>query len=94
MKKLLLFFISVLCFAESKGQGFDVNKAQIDIYISEAGYFDVVEIYELTFNTYKHGIYRDIQTNYDLLTSEGEKEKRKIKIKKIAVPGHKCESDP
>jgi uncharacterized membrane protein YgcG len=66
----------------------------VDIYIHEEGYFDVVENYDLTFNTYKHGIYRNILTNYDLLTEDNIQEKRKIKITKIKVPGHKFDADP
>ena len=53
----------------------------------------MVENYDLTFNTYKHGIYRNIQTNYNLLTAEGKQEKRKIKIRNIEVPNHKFDAD-
>ncbi|QAA80237.1 DUF2207 domain-containing protein [Aequorivita sp. H23M31] len=87
---LLLLFLGIL---NGFSQGFEVNRAKVDIYISEDGYFDVIENYDLTFTEHKHGIYRDIQTNYDLLTEEGKREKRRIKIRKIEVPGHKFESD-
>ena len=93
MKKLFLLLFGVLFFLKGIGQDFTVNKSEVDIYIHKDGYFDVVENYDLTFNTYKHGIYRDIQTNYNLLTAEGKQEKRKIKIRNIEVPNHKFEAD-
>jgi uncharacterized membrane protein YgcG len=70
-------------------QGFTVQNYTVDIYINQAGYFDVVENYDLNFDIRKHGIYRKIQTDYDMLTSEGKKEKRTIKISNIEVPDHK-----
>lgn len=94
MKRLFLIFIGILPLLHVSGQGFEVDKAHVDVYINEDGYFDVVEKYDLTFTEYKHGIYRDIQTNYDLLTEENEREKRKIKIRNIEVPGHRFEADP
>ncbi len=93
MKKLLLILFGTLFFLKATAQDFIVNNYHVSIYISEDGYFDVVEDYDLTFKTYKHGIYRDIRTNYDLLTEDGAKEKRKIKIRKIDVPDHKFEAD-
>ena len=93
MRKLFLILIGVLFVFRGFGQGFEVNKAHVDISINADGYFDVVENYDLTFTQYKHGIYRDIQLNYDLLTEENKQEKRKIKIREIDVPGHKFEAD-
>ena len=93
MKKLFLLLFGVLFFLKGVAQDFIVNKSQIDIFIHKDGYFDVVENYNLTFNTYKHGIYRDIQTSYNLITAEGKQEKRKIKIRNIEVPNHKFEAD-
>lgn len=94
MKRFLLFLFLILGFFTVKAQDFEVNKAQVDIHISEEGYFDVVENYDLTFTYPKHGIYRDIQTNYELLNEEGNLEWRRIKIRKVAVPGHKYDADP
>ena len=93
-KKLILFLFGILCFLKAYSQGFDVDSATIDIYISEDGYFDVVENYDLTFTENKHGIYRNIRVKYDLTTEEGTQEERRIKIRKVKVPGHKFESDP
>jgi len=93
MKKLFLFLFGVLFFLKGFAQDFTVNKAQIDIYINADGYFDVVENYDLTFTAHKHGIFRDIRTEYDLLTAEGKLEKRKIKIRNVDVPDHKFEAD-
>ncbi|WP_157809618.1 DUF2207 domain-containing protein [Ulvibacter sp. MAR_2010_11] len=73
-------------------QDFRVDYYKVDIHLSEEGYFDVVENYDLYFQIPKHGIYRTIQTNYDLLTSDGNQEKRKIKISNIEVPGYHFES--
>ncbi|MAO47695.1 MAG: hypothetical protein CL527_03075 [Aequorivita sp.] len=83
----MLFFLKV------SAQDFIVNKCVVDIHISEEGYFDVVENYDLTFTAHKHGIYRNIITNYDLFTEDGTREKRKIKIRKIDVPDHNFEAD-
>src|SRR5690606_19173483 len=93
-KKLILLLCELLFFLKSYSQGFDVTHSKVDIYISEDGYFDVVENYDLNFTESKHGIYRDIQVNYDLLTEEGKQEKRRIKIREVDVPDHKFESDP
>lgn len=90
---LLLLFGLFLCLKTS-AQDFIVNNCLVEIYINKKGYFDVVENYDLTFTAHKHGIYRTIQTNYDLLTEDGTEEKRKIKIRKIDVPNHKYEADP
>lgn len=85
---LLLFLTTITSFS----QGFLVNNCKVDIYISEKGYFDVVENYDINFTEYKHGIYRTILTSYDLKNSEGKREKRKIWISHIEVPGHHFES--
>ena len=94
-KSLFLFLFCVALFLQNgNAQGFEVDKAQVDIFISEKGYFDVVENYDLTFTEQKHGIYRYIQTKYDITTAAGENEKRKVKIRKIKVTKHKFDSDP
>ncbi len=93
-RKLIMLLCGFMFFLKGFAQGFDVKHSQVDIYISEEGYFDVVENYDLNFTAYKHGIYRDIQLNYDLLTAEGNQEKRRIKIRNVEVLGHKFESDP
>jgi hypothetical protein len=93
-KKLLLLLFGMLFFLKASAQDFIVNNSQIDIFINEEGFFDVVEKYDLTFTEYKHGFFRNIQTNYDLLTEAGTQEKRRIKIRKIKVPNHKFDVDP
>ena len=93
-RTLILILCGFLFFLKGFSQGFDVTHSQVDIYISEDGYFDVVENYDLNFTESKHGIYRNIQVNYDLLTEEGKNEKRRIKIRNVEVPDHKFESDP
>lgn len=93
MKNLFLLLIAFLAILNGYAQGFVVDNARIDIYINGDGYFDVVENYNLTFSEYKHGIYRNIQTSYDLLTEDGTKENRRIKIRKIEVPKYKFDAD-
>ena len=93
-KKLLLFLFAILFFQNGFAQDFNVKNCQMDIYINEEGYFDVIENYHLNFTKYKHGIYRDIQLYYDLITETGNHESRRIKIEDIDVPNHKFETAP
>ncbi|MBT8275769.1 MAG: DUF2207 domain-containing protein [Bacteroidia bacterium] len=90
-KHILTVFIALFTLSLGYAQGFIVENFTVDIYISEEGYFDVVEKYDVNFTQDKHGIYRTIQTKYDMLTSEGKKEKRTIRIDNIEVPGHKSD---
>lgn len=92
-RKLILLLCGFLFFLKGFAQDFEVKQSTVDIYISEEGYFDVVENYDLNFTAYKHGIYRNIQVNYDLFTEEGKQEKRRIKIRKVDVPNHKFQKD-
>ena len=94
MRKLLLFLCGALIFQMAVAQGFDVQKVDVEIHIHVEGYFDVVEKYDVNFNQQKHGIFRNIQTKYDLVNSKGEPEKRRIEISKIKEPGHKFSADP
>ncbi len=88
MKQLSLLFLIFLSVSFGYAQDFTVDNYSVDITLHEAGYFDVVETYDLNFTLPKHGIYRDIQTTYDLFTEEGKQEVRKIKISKVEVPNH------
>ncbi|MCB0459668.1 MAG: DUF2207 domain-containing protein [Flavobacteriaceae bacterium] len=92
MKKTFSLLLLLWATFSSVAQDFKVNKYTVDIHLSEEGYFDVVENYNLNFDTYKHGIYRTIQTNYELINAEGTKEKRRIKIKNIEVPNYKFQA--
>ena len=93
MRTLFSLLLGFFFLTEGFTQDFEVDHAQIDIYINPDGYFDVVENYDITFTSPKHGIYRTIQTEYDLQTAEGNQEKRKIKIRNVEVPGHKFSAD-
>ncbi|MCG2431728.1 DUF2207 domain-containing protein [Aequorivita sp. F64183] len=84
----------IFFFLKASSQNFTVDYAKVDIYISEEGYFDVVENYDITFTAPKYGIYRTIQTQYDIKTEEGTNEKRKIEIKKLDVSKHKYSTTP
>lgn len=77
------------CMSLAHAQGFVVKEFHADIQLHEAGYFDVVETYEIEFTQPKHGIYRDMQLVYDFENEHGDVEKRRIKVSKIDVPKHK-----
>src|SRR5690606_32575198 len=94
MQKLSLLLFAFLGILNGYSQDFEVDKAQVDIYISAEGYFDVVEKYDLTFTESKHGIYRNIQTKYDLLNEDGVQEMHRIKIRNVEVPNYNFESEP
>lgn len=68
-------------------QDFVVKGLTADIYLDTAGYFDVVEKYDIEFSESKHGIYRDILTSYDV-PEGGKDRKRKILVSDVEVPGH------
>ena len=91
MKRIIigcvLFLISYATFA----QGFSVLKFTADFYLNKEGYFDVVENYEVEFVQPKHGLYREILTNYSLKNTEGKTEKRHLVIQNIEVPNHHFE---
>ena len=88
MKARLTVVFILLAFCTGYAQDFTVNLYSVDITIHPEGYFDVVEKYDLNFEIEKHGIYRNIQTRYDLLNEAGEEEERKIRISHIEVPGY------
>ena len=73
-------------------QDFTVDRYSVEIKIRDAGFFDVVETYDITFLYHKHGIYRDILTVYDIETAAGGTEKREIGISDIEVPGQRFEA--
>lgn len=89
MKKEFFLLLIFFCSFQNYAQDFIVNSAKVDISLSEEGYFDVKEKYHLTFSQPKHGIYRVIRTEYDFVDSNSNQGKRKIKLSKIDVPGHK-----
>lgn len=92
MKKIMLCVFSFLVFSIGYSQDFTVLNYKADVYIHEEGFFYVVENYDLNFNFPKHGIYRRIQTEYDVVTFEEKSEERRIKISDIEVPGYKFEA--
>jgi uncharacterized membrane protein YgcG len=92
MKKISLLFLLFFGQLTAHAQDFTVTSYAVDITIHEKGYFDVVEKYNLNFEAPKHGIFRDIQTSYDLLNEEDKEETRKIKVSNIEVPGYKFDA--
>src|SRR5690606_16891900 len=93
MKRFLPCCIFLVFLQFVTAQGFEVEKADIHISINKEGYFDVRESYDVVFSESRHGIYRNIQLVYDLQDEQGKREKRRVKISKIKVPGHKYETD-
>lgn len=94
MRKLLLYICALLFFQLGFSQGFVVENAEVEVFINKNGYFDVVEKYDIFFESEKHGIIRDIQTRYKLANADGEVENRHIEISKIKVPGDKFTKTP
>lgn len=92
IRSFLCLLISISTIIPGFSQDFTVESYTVDVAINEAGYFEVTETYDVDFAVYKHGIYRDIQTTYDLLTEYGSTEKRKIRITDVEVPGHMFEA--
>ena len=71
MKKLIFTLLTVFLSYSSYSQGFTVENYEVDVYINQDGYFDVVENYDLNFTQLKHGIYRNIKIHYDLQNYKG-----------------------
>lgn len=94
MKKFILFIFSLFAIVSAFAQGFTVNNCKVEIFIQKEGYFDVVENYDIDFNTPKHGIFRTFQTDYTLLDEHGKEGKRKIKISNVEVPNYKFQTPP
>ena len=86
--KFLVGFV-FLCFqCLIFAQGFVVNEYKVDVYLSEEGYFDVEEYYDIEFTIQKHGIIRDIITKYEFqLSDTSEITKREIYISNVDVSG-------
>ena len=91
MLKFLLSFFTILTVSLASAQHSSKTNYDVNIKVHEEGYFDVVENYDVNFHYAKHGIYRTIQTKYDLVTYDGKETKRKIIISNIDVPGHRFE---
>jgi len=92
MKKSTFLFLLFFAQLTVHAQDFTVTSYSVDITIHEEGYFDVIEKYNIFFDTPTHGIFRDIQISYDLLTEDDKRETRKIKLSDIEVPGYKFEA--
>ncbi|WP_057938733.1 DUF2207 domain-containing protein [Algoriphagus resistens] len=92
MRKTLCLFLFLFVQLEVFAQDFSVTSYSVDITVHKEGCFDVIEKYNLNFEVPKHGIYRNIQTSYDLLNEDGQEETRKIKLRNIYVPGYKFDA--
>jgi uncharacterized membrane protein len=87
MKRIFIILIFLFSNAVAFAQGFTVKNYTANIDINAEGYFDVVENYDIEFTEAKHGIFREIITEYDLQTFTGKSEKRSLVIKNLEVPG-------
>lgn len=95
MKKRMLFMaLAWLCgwIHQVRAQGFSMDSFTADIYLQKEGYFDVVEKYDVTFLTPKHGLFRDFITKFDFQDDNGKRSKRRIYISDISVPGQSFET--
>ncbi|RAJ12857.1 DUF2207 domain-containing protein [Arenibacter echinorum] len=92
MKNSYYLLLILLAINTGLAQDFTVQNYTVNITVHQEGYFDVVENYDLNFEIPKHGIYRTIQTKYDLVDSKGNESTRKIRISKIKVPDYKFEA--
>ena len=91
MKKLIFILLLFSAPAVAFAQGFVVNNFIADFYLNEEGYFDVIENYEVEFLQPKHGLYREILTDYTIKNTDGKNEKRHLVIQHIEVPNHHFE---
>lgn len=89
MRILFIFICFIACSFSGFGQGFIVDDYHVDIYINKAGYFDVVEKYEVNFTERKHGLFRNIITKYKVDNGSGGVENREVLINKVDVPNQK-----
>lgn len=94
MKRLLIFFFALFVLHSGQAQEVIINNFQVDIYLNEKGYFDVVEKYDLNLLDPKMGMRRRITSNIDLYNSKGSNEKRRVKIRSVEVPGRTFTTKP
>lgn len=88
---MYLFLIFLPFSAVSFAQGFTVRNFAADFYLNTEGYFDVVENYDVEFLQPKHGIFREILTDYTVQNTDGKTEKRHLIIDNIEVLGNRFE---
>ncbi len=93
MKNIFLSCLLLLFQSAAFAQGFTVEKLTVDILLSKEGYFDVVENYDVNFSENKHGIFRDIITQFDYKDENDKVSKREIYISNIEVPNWKFKTN-
>ncbi len=93
LQKSLISILLIGYVTAMHAQGFTVKQFTADYYLNADGYFDVVEKYDVEFAESKHGLYRDINTNYQIHhESEGSID-RIIQIDHIEVPQQHFETN-
>jgi len=88
MKNVIVILLLSLASTVAFAQGFTVNSFTADIYLREAGYFDVVERYDVDFTEAKHGIFREIVTTVAFRDENGQVSDHEIYVSDIDVPKH------
>ncbi len=88
MKKILVFLFMIMGICPTFGQGFLVDDCHVEVFLNQAGYFDVIENYKVNFTEQKHGVFRKITTKYKLQDEKGWTSNRVVSITKVATPGH------
>ncbi len=92
MKQIYFLLLFLLASVSASAQDFVVNDFTADIYLSNEGYFDVVEQYDIEFTEAKHGIFREIITKFDFKDEAGNVSKREIYLSEVNVPGKTFET--
>ena len=81
---LISLLLSINIFA----QGFDVKNYEVEIFISEKGYFDVIEKYKVDFFKPNMELSEKFRPA-TIFRQKSIKENRRIYISNIKVPNHK-----
>lgn len=94
MKKIILIILLLFTAINLFSQDFTVEKYICEINVSNEGWFDITENYDINFTAPKHGITRDILTTYDFQDINNVLSKRKISFSNVETPGHKFVRSP
>ena len=84
MKKLLVLILLFIPFSV-KAYDYTINKYDIYIKVNEDNSYSIAEDITANFNVQKHGIYRDIPLNSEVVRADGSKDTIYAKIKNLSV---------
>lgn len=88
---LLVLASTLLLSGSASAFDFEVRTCSVTVTIDASGFFDVEEYYEINFRVPRHGIYRDVQTRYEVRDANGQVSDRNIRLSNIEVPDHPFE---